>query len=136
MALIYPTIWEQGNERKQLTPGYHYKQTVKSLVVPEGQVVTIYKNEDRRGEKSLPFHEGTYHHLYFYGISEKPGVVHVEENGLKSLDLITVGWDVAYDPKTTRARNSRCATRCRLVIGSTAKTSLTTRSTGLSFLLG
>ena len=99
MALIYPTIWEQGNKRERLIPGYHYKKHVKSLVVPEGQTVTIYKNEDRRGKKSLPFHEGTYHHLYFYGVDDHPGVVHVEENGLKSLDLITVGWDVAYDPK-------------------------------------
>ena len=97
MALIYPTIWEQGDKREQLIPGYHYKKNVQSLVVPEGQVVTFYKNEDRRGWKSLPFNEGAYHHLYFHGVETRPGLIHVEENDLKSLDLIVVGWDVAYD---------------------------------------
>ena len=97
MALIYPTIWEQGDKREQLTPGYHYKKNVQSLVVPEGQAVTFYKNEDRRGWKSLPFNEGAYHHLYFHGVETRPGLIHVEENDLKSLDLIVVGWDVAYD---------------------------------------
>ena len=98
MALIYPTIWEQGDKREQLTPGYHYKKNVQSLVVPAGQQVTIYENEDRTGRKSLPLHEGNYHHLYFYGIKDHPGVIHVEENGLTSLDLVEVGWNVEYEP--------------------------------------
>ena len=98
MALIYPTIWEQGSEREQLVPGYHYKKCVKSLVVPEGQTVTCYQREDRTGSKSLPMNEGTYHHLDFYGISEKPGVIHVEKNGLTSLDLVEIGWNNEYAP--------------------------------------
>ena len=100
MALIYPTIWEQGDRREQLTPGYHYKKHVKSLVVPEGQQVTIYENEDRTGKHSLPLHEGTYHHLYFHGIGEYPGLIHVEKNGLTSLDLVEIGWNVEYEPGT------------------------------------
>ena len=51
MALIYPTIWEQGEQRERITPGYHYKKELKSLVVPAHQVVTIYENEDRQGKK-------------------------------------------------------------------------------------
>ena len=97
MALIYPTIWELGDKREQLVPGYHYKKHVQSLVVPEGQVVTIYENQDRQGRKSLPFNEGAYHHLSFYGISDKPGVIHVEENDLTSLDLVEIGWWATYD---------------------------------------
>ena len=97
MALIYPTIWEMGDKREQIGPGYHYKKRVRSLVVPEGQVVTIYENQDRTGKKSVPLHEGAYHHLAFYGIGDWPGVVHVEESGLTSLDLVEIGWNVSYD---------------------------------------
>ena len=97
MALIYPTIWEQGGKSERLTPGYHYKKYVKSLVIPEGQQVTFYEREDRTGWKSLPMNEGTYHHLYFYGVRERPGVIHVEENRLTSLDLVEVGWNVEYE---------------------------------------
>ena len=96
MALIYPTIWEQGDKREQLTLGYHYKKEVKSLVVPDNQVVTIYENEDRQGKKSMPLYGGTYHHLYFYGISDWPGLVHVEETGLTALDLVEIGWWTKY----------------------------------------
>ena len=97
MALIYPTIWEQGGKYEQLIPGYHYKKTVQSLVVPEGQVVTIYEREDRTGWKSLPLNEGTYHHLYFHEIKDRPGVIHVQENGLTTLDLVEIGWNVEYE---------------------------------------
>ena len=97
MAIIYDSIWEQGNKLKQLTPGYHYKKKVASLVVPEGQQVTLYENQDRTGKKTLPLREGTYHHLNFYGIgSHNPGIVHVEENGLESLDLVEIGWNNEY----------------------------------------
>ena len=96
MAIIYPTIWEQGDKREQLTPGYHYKREVKSLVVPDNQVVTIYENEDRQGKKSMPLYGGTYHHLYFYGISDHPGLIHIEESGLTALDLVEIGWWAKY----------------------------------------
>ena len=98
MALIYPTIWEQGDRREQLTPGYHYKKHVESLVVPEHQVVTIYKHEDRQGQKSMPLYGGTYHHLYFYGIGDHPGLIHVEDCGLTALDLVEIGWNSEYAP--------------------------------------
>ena len=98
MALIYRKIWEQGDKREQLSAGYHYKKEVRSLVVPEGQTVTFYEREDRTGRKSLPMNEGTYHHLDFYGVKDKPGVVHVETNGLTSLDLVEIGWNVEYEP--------------------------------------
>ena len=98
MALIYPTIWEQGDKRERLGPGYHYKKSLKSLVVPEGQVVTFYALEDRTGEKSLPLHAGTYHHLDFYGIGDRPGVIHVEKTPVESLDLVEIGWNVEYKP--------------------------------------
>ena len=97
--LVYPTIWE-GGKFNQLGPGYHYKQTsVQSIVVPEGQVVTFYKNQDRTGWKSPPFYEGTYHHLYFYGVKENPGVIHIERTKLTALDMVEIGWDIHYDPK-------------------------------------
>ena len=96
MAIIYPTIWEQGDKREQLAPGYHYKKEVKSLVVPDNQVVTIYENEDRQGKKSMPLYGGAYHHLYFYGIGDRPGLVHVAESGLTQLDLVEIGWWSKY----------------------------------------
>ena len=95
--LIYPKIWEQGVEFERVGPGYHYKQrNVKSIVVPEGQVVTFYEHQDRTGKKSLPFYEGAYHHLDFYGVGSSPGVIHVEETELTTLDMIEVAWDVTY----------------------------------------
>ena len=97
MALIYPTIWEQGDKREQLLPGYHYKKEVRSLVVPEGQMVTFFEREDRTGYKSLPMHEGTYHHLYFYGVRERPGVVLVEKVEITSNDLVEIGWNNEYE---------------------------------------
>ena len=97
MALIYPTIWEQGDKRERLTPGYHYKKNVASMVVPEGQCVTLYHDENLDGKKGLPMNEGRYHHLYFYGIPKRPGIVHVEENGLESLSLVDIGWYSTYD---------------------------------------
>ena len=96
MALIYPTIWEQGDQREQLLPGYHYKKDVKSLVVPDHQRVTLYDNEDRQGNRSESLYGGTYHHLAFYGVSEHPGLVHVEDVGLTDLDLVEIGWWVRY----------------------------------------
>ena len=105
MALIYPTIWEQGDKRERLSPGYHYKKRLKSLVVPDSQVVTIYENEDRQGKKSMPLYGGTYHHLSFYGISEHPGLIHVEETGLTELDLVEIGWWVTYDEDRARRTN-------------------------------
>ena len=96
MALIYPTIWEQGDQRERLSPGYHYKKDVKSLVVPDHQRVTLYDNEDRQGNKSESLYGGTYHHLSFYGVSEHPGLVHVEDVGLTDLDLVEIGWWVRY----------------------------------------
>ena len=96
MALTWNKIWQHGT-KKQLVPGYHYKENVASLVVPEGQVVTFYENQDRTGKKSFPLNEGTYHHLEFYGIEHKSGVIHVEENGLSSHDLVEVGWYTVYD---------------------------------------
>ena len=110
MALIYPTIWEQGDKREQLTSGYHYKKEVLSLVVPQGQQVTIYENEDRTGKKSYVLYEGTYHHLYFYDIGERPGVIHVEENGLTALDIMEIGWWSTYDEeksKQTKGKEGR-----------------------------
>ena len=107
MALIYPTIWEQGDKRERLTPGYHYKKHVNSLVVPEGQVVTVYENQDRTGKKSYPLNEGTYHHLAFYGISDNPGVFHVEENGLTALDLVEIGWWVTYDEALSKKTHGK-----------------------------
>ena len=107
MALIYPTIWEQGDKREQLTPGYHYKKHVQSLVVPEGQVVTFYEREDRTGKKSLPMNQGTYHHLYFYGVDDKPGVIHVEKNGLSTLDLVEIGWNATYDEAAAKRTNGK-----------------------------
>ena len=107
MALIYPTIWEQGGKAEQLVPGYHYKKHVQSLVVPEGQVVTIYRNQDRQGRKSMPFNEGTYHHLDFYGVNHRPGVIHVEENGLTTLDLVEIGWWVTYDPELAKRTHDK-----------------------------
>ena len=96
MALIYDTIWEQGDEHERLSPGYHYKKDVKSLVIPDHQRVTLYDNEDRQGNKSEPLYAGSYHHLSFYGVSEKPGLVHVEDVGLTDLDLVEIGWWVTY----------------------------------------
>ena len=110
MAIIYPTIWEQGDKRERLSLGYHYKKHVKSLVVPEGQIVTIYENQDRTGRKSLPLHAGNYHHLSFYGISENPGVVHIEKTGVRLLDLVEIGWNIDYDKelmKRTRGREGK-----------------------------
>ena len=96
MALIYDTIWEQGDQREQLSPGYHYRKDVKSLVVPDHQRVTLYDNEDRQGNKSESLYGGTYHHLSFYGVSESPGLVHVEDVGLTDLDLVEIGWWSKY----------------------------------------
>ena len=96
MALIYSTIWEQGDKKEVLSLGYHYKKRVKSLVVPDHQRVTIYENEDRQGKKSMPLYGGTYHHLYFYGISDRPGLIHVEDVGLTALDLVEIGWWAQY----------------------------------------
>ena len=96
MALIYPTIWEQGGQPESLSPGYHYKKHVQSLAVPDHQVVTIYENEDRQGKKSMPLYGGTYHHLYFYSISDRPGLIHVKDCGLTELDLVEIGWWSQY----------------------------------------
>ncbi|MCY4071556.1 MAG: hypothetical protein OXG60_09655 [Chloroflexi bacterium] len=40
MAIIH--IWKT-NERETLPPGYHYRETLRSLTVPPGQVVTLTK---------------------------------------------------------------------------------------------
>ena len=92
MALLHSNIWEKG-ERKQLGVGYHYKQQVKSLFVPVGQVVIIYENQDRTGKKSYPLYEGIYHDLSFYGVKGNPGVVHIEETDLTDLDMIEICWN-------------------------------------------
>ena len=107
MALIYPTIWEQGEQRERITPGYHYKKELKSLVIPAHQVVTIYENEDRQGKKSMPLYGGTYHHLSFYDITERPGLIHVEDCGLTDLDLVEIGWWSTYDEAASKRTNGK-----------------------------
>ena len=90
MAKIYAGLWEGGTQ-KQLNPGYHYKESCRTLIVPPGEVVTFYQNQDMTGAKSLLFYEGVYHDLTYYAIQQKPGLIHVERTDLTHLDFIEVG---------------------------------------------
>ena len=85
MALIYPTIWEQGDKKERLSPGYHYKKYVKSIGVPEGQVVTFYANEDRQGEVFANARRDL-SPLGFYGVEDRPGCIRIEETSLTEKD--------------------------------------------------
>ena len=94
MARIYNGSWKTG-DNTNLSPGHHYqqqyKQGVSALVVPKGEIVTIYKNQDRTGPVSYPFYQGEYQHLYFHGnIPYKPGVIKVEKTDLTVRDMVTV----------------------------------------------
>lgn len=99
MARIYSGIW-QGGKSKELGPGHNYmqqiKQDVKSLVVPKGEIVTIYQNQDRSGKKYYPFYEGEYQHLSFHNIGAKPGLVKVETTDLTSRDMVRIVDSVNY----------------------------------------
>ena len=55
MALLHKSGWLLDKKPVQLPLGYHYDQSVRSVVIPEGQQVTFYTNEDRQGFKSKPF---------------------------------------------------------------------------------
>lgn len=90
MAILYKKFWKMGKEYVQLAPGHHYKQTGRSLVVPEGQCVVFYENQDRTGKKSATFYEGEYYDLSFFGIKQKPGVIHIAKTDLRANDMIQV----------------------------------------------
>ena len=96
MALLHKSSWLQDKKPTQLGPGYHYDQSVRSIVVPEGQQVTFYENQDRQGFKSKIFYEGEYADISWYGIHQKPGVVHIEQTGLRSNDMIQVENGVSW----------------------------------------
>lgn len=97
MALIHSDIWG-GGKHEQLGLGWHYKKKCQSIVVPSGQVVTIYENEDRTGRKTLPLYEGSYLNLVFYGVS-RSAIIVVEKTELDIMDLVEIGWDHRYDNK-------------------------------------
>ena len=97
MALLHKSGWLLDKEPVRLTPGYHYKQRVRSIIIPEGQMVTFYENEDRQGFKSKIFYEGEYMDISWYGVHGKPGVVHIEETGLRAKDMIQVQNGVPFD---------------------------------------
>ena len=90
MALLHKSNWLQDSKPEQLYPGWHYKKLGRSIVIPEGQTVTFYENEDQKGFKSGTFYEGEYVDLTFYGVHEKHGVIHIEKCELKSQDMIQV----------------------------------------------
>lgn len=94
MARIHKSWWmnEKDQGFVELSPGYHYKKAANTLVVPPGEVVTIYKNQDRQGDKTYPLYEGKYNHLVYYGMPTKPGVIHVDTTGVTDLDLVKIGW--------------------------------------------
>lgn len=125
MAKIFEQHWK-GGKHIVLPPGYHYWQeirkkigSIRTLIVPENQVVTIYKNQDRKGNKSLPFHAGEYLDMDFYqnhivgqsrSLSERgqhniggrhPGLIHVEQTPLKLTDLLTIWWKADMNFKKT-----------------------------------
>lgn len=102
MAIIHDDIWG-GGAKKRITPGVHYPtvqygMTVESLVVPAGQVVTLYEDQGAKGKKSLPLYEGTYQNLVFYGVSS-PGRIDVEKTDLTVKDMIEIGWDHKWGSK-------------------------------------
>ena len=90
MALLHKKGWLLDKEPTQLALGYHYDQHVRSIVIPEGQQVTFYENEDRQGFKSRTFYEGEYLDISFHGAPLHPGVVHVEKTDLTRMDMIQV----------------------------------------------
>ena len=101
MARIFNGMWMAG-EHQDLNPGHHYqqqyKQGVSSLKVNNGEIVTIYQNQDRTGKKYYPFYQGDYQHLYFHGnIPYKPGVIHVEKTDLTIRDMVSLRFLHEYE---------------------------------------
>ena len=90
MALLHKSGWLQDKEPKQLHPGWHYKKSVRSIVVPEGQIVTFYENQDQKGFKSRLFYEGEYLDVSWYGVKQEPGAIHIEKTELRSQDMIQI----------------------------------------------
>ena len=90
MALLHKKGWLLDKDPTQLALGYHYDQSVRSIVIPEGQMVTFYENEDRQGFKSRIFYEGEYLDISFHGAPLHPGVVHVEKTDLTKMDMVQV----------------------------------------------
>ena len=95
---IYEKIWKYGTKH-ELSVGYHYKKKIRSIIVPEGQVVTFYHNQDRTGKKSRKFYEGEYYDLSFYDVSKNIGVIHIESTELTKFDMITVGNNIFWSKK-------------------------------------
>ena len=96
MAKLSSAIWANDHNSKNISFGWHYKETagdkVGSLHVLQGEIVTFYQHEDRTGKKSYRFYEGVYHDLSFYNVDKKTGAIHVEKTELRDLDLVEVGW--------------------------------------------
>lgn len=94
MARIHESLWQEPRNGgfQTIGPGYHYKKKARTLIVPEGEVVTIYQNQDRRGKKTRPLYEGKYYDLSYYGVSTRPGVIHVGTTDVTKLDMVKVGW--------------------------------------------
>ena len=67
------------------------------MVVPPGEMVTIYENPDRSGKKTYTFYEGTYHHLAWYGTDKFPGMVHVEKVDLQWNDFVEIGYYMPFN---------------------------------------
>lgn len=119
MAKAFQTKWK-GGKCQLLSPGYHYNTRCGCLIVPTGEQVTLYQNQDRTGFKSMTFYEGEYMDMDFYqdfitskdadiktlqglpsliksGNTKKPfgrtpGVIHVEKNDLRPQDFLTAWW--------------------------------------------
>lgn len=99
MARIFDDIW-QGGKHKDLPVGHNYMQTIKqrvrSLIVPKGEIVTIYQNQDRSGKKFYSFYEGEYQHMAFHGVPHRPGLVKVEKTDLNSRDMVRIVDSINY----------------------------------------
>lgn len=102
MAILYEKFWKLGDKHVQLLPGYHYKQSVRSIVIPEGQWAQFSENPDRTGKQSRKFYEGEYYDLAFYGIKQRPGVIQIGITELRSTDLVEVqnGYPFKTEGKT------------------------------------
>ena len=74
-----------------------------SLVIPEGEVVTLFENADRdKGGKSVRLWQGTYSDIGFYLGNHRwpignPGLVFVEKTGVDPLSLVEFGWMQRWD---------------------------------------
>ena len=88
MAKIFVKNWKLGTESESLKFGEHKNKSCRSVVVYAGEVVTF--------DDSIPFYQGEYFDLSFYGIHQHHDVIRVRPTSVTAGEMIEIGNGVNF----------------------------------------